>query len=107
MFLMYLFVFLFVCHAYCADITEMDYMSLRWRIELKCDKHDEDACCGCWIWTGGMRTDERYGTLKVAGRMLNAHRASYMAYKECNFQVCKQIKFKFIVQNCLLWHVVK
>lgn len=61
----------------------VDFKKLRDRVMRKMDNHSKmENCCFCWIWTGGMRTDGRYGQLKVAGRVVNAHRASYMAFKE-------------------------
>jgi len=79
---MYLiFVCLFVCLQRSA---KMNYDNLRWRVESKSEQHNDETCCGCWIWTGGLRSDGRYGVLWVAGRSVNAHRASYMAAKKCN-----------------------
>ncbi len=61
----------------------MDYQKLLHRIKAKADQHDDESCCGCWIWNGGMRADGRYGKVRIGSRTANAHRASYMAANEC------------------------
>ncbi len=33
---------------------------------------------GCWNWTGCLRGKSGYGALKVNGKMMNAHRASWI-----------------------------
>ncbi|XP_072018909.1 uncharacterized protein [Amphiura filiformis] len=63
----------------------MNYDNLQWRVEQKVEKHTEDhpEChCGCWEWTAAC-TNVGYGVMYMAGRMLGAHRASYMAFNQC------------------------
>lgn len=35
----------------------------------------------CWIWVGGFRNKETYGSMKYNGKVVDAHRISYMIYK--------------------------
>lgn len=42
-------------------------------------QHVSKAENGCWIWTGANRLN--YGAIKVAGKVIGAHVASYMAFK--------------------------
>jgi hypothetical protein len=36
---------------------------------------------GCWLWTGGMLGNRRYGVMTYNGRRMVAHRAIYMQHK--------------------------
>ena len=37
--------------------------------------------CGCWIWTGNQRKKQGYGGFRYLGKMMLAHRVSYILYK--------------------------
>jgi hypothetical protein len=49
--------------------------ALQQRIKSKC----QVAANGCWLWTAGAR-GVGYGAIKVAGKVMDAHRASYQAF---------------------------
>lgn len=53
------------------------YPSLLSAVMLHTDVRGRDEC---WLWTGARRGKSGYGCLKIDGKMLNAHRASYIAH---------------------------
>lgn len=44
-------------------------------------RHSIQASSGCWLWTGTVSKATGYGQIGYEGKMLLAHRASYMAYR--------------------------
>jgi len=36
---------------------------------------------GCWLWTASLRGKTGYGAFKISGKVMDAHRLSYMIHK--------------------------
>lgn len=53
-------------------------MILKEKIEQRCEP---EPMSGCWLWTGSIFADGRYGRMKTNGKTRYAHRLSYEAYK--------------------------
>lgn len=41
-------------------------------------RYEPDCNSGCWLWSGD--TDDRYGRFTLSGRLMKAHRASWMIH---------------------------
>ncbi|XP_072049469.1 uncharacterized protein [Amphiura filiformis] len=78
-------IFTKVCKQGFVGYANMNFEHLQFRVETMADKHTDghaECNCGCWKWTG-MNPNGRCGTMFVAGKRMNAHRVSYMAFNKC------------------------
>lgn len=79
------------------EYTDNDILRFFDKVELPDDLGDKDAC---WWWRGGKHSKERgYGKFWLNGKMVNAHKASYLLFRgrvpagkvvahQCNHESC-------------------